>query len=76
MSGGMGAGRKRGRKATAPVRYPILPHPTAMSIAAGSEPWYKATPKSRAVRRDSEWGIVPLMAETTELSRRKGPTLR
>lgn len=42
----------------------------------GSASWYKAMPKSRAVRRESEWGIVPLMAETTELSRREGSTLR
>jgi hypothetical protein len=39
----------------------------------GSMPWYKATPKAGAVRRESERGIVPVIAETTELGVGKAP---
>src|SRR6266571_4933823 len=38
MSGYSGAGRKRGHAATAPARYPLLPHPSAKSIAAEACP--------------------------------------
>ena len=39
----------------------------------GSKPWYKATPKARAVRRESERGIVPRTVETTQLDVGKAP---
>ena len=52
------------------------PAPVGEIDRRGSEPWYKASPKSGAVRRESEWGVVPLTAETTQLGPRKGPTLR
>lgn len=39
----------------------------------GSMPWYKATPKSGAVRRESERAIVPKIVETTELGVGKAP---
>jgi len=42
----------------------------------GSRSWYKRTAKSRAARRESERGTVPLTAETTELGPREGPALR
>jgi hypothetical protein len=38
--------------------------------------WYKATPKSRAVRRESERVVVLMTPETTQLRARKGPALR
>jgi hypothetical protein len=38
--------------------------------------WYKATPKSRAVRRESERVVVLKTPETTQLGARKGPALR
>jgi hypothetical protein len=38
--------------------------------------WYKATPKSRAVRRESERVVVLRTSETTQLGARKGPALR
>src|SRR6266542_3222629 len=52
------------------------PAPAGEIDRRGSEPWYKAPPKSGAVRRESEWGVVPLTVETTQLGPRKGPTLR
>jgi hypothetical protein len=39
----------------------------------GSLPVYKATPKSRAVRRESERVVVPMIAETTQLGVGKDP---
>jgi len=39
----------------------------------GSMPWYKAIPKSRALRRESERGILPGIAETTQLGVGKAP---
>ena len=52
------------------------PAPVGDVDSHGSEPWYKAPPKSGAVRRESEWSVVPLTVETTQLGLRKGPTLR
>jgi hypothetical protein len=49
------------------------PAPGVEVDSPGSRPWYKATPKSRAVRRQSERGIVPKIAETTELGVGKAP---
>jgi hypothetical protein len=50
------------------------PAPVGEVDRHGSRPWYKATPKSRAVRRESERAIFVLMtAETTQLGRGKGP---
>ena len=39
----------------------------------GSMSRYKATPKSGAVRRESERVAVPMIAETTQLGVGKGP---
>jgi hypothetical protein len=52
------------------------PAPDGEIDRCGSEPRYKATPKSGAARRESEWGVVPVTAETTQLDLREGPTLR
>ena len=50
------------------------PAPVGDVDRGGSRPWYKATPKARAVRRESERAIaVPMTAETTQLGRGKGP---
>ena len=67
MSGYSGAGRKRGHAATAPARYPLLPHPSREVDSGGSVSWYKPKAKSGAVRRESERGIVPRIVETTQL---------
>jgi len=66
-SGYSGAGRKRGHAATAPARYPLLPHPSREVDSGGSVSWYKPKAKSGAVRRESERGIVPRIVETTQL---------
>ena len=58
------------------VNWGSSPAPDGEVDSRGSELWYKATPKSRAVRRDSERGIVLLTTETTELGAREGPVLR
>jgi len=49
------------------------PAPEVEVDSPGSMPWYKATPKSRAVRRQSERDIVPRIAETTQLGEGKAP---
>ena len=49
------------------------PVPGVEVDSPGSMPWYKATPKSRAVRRQSERGTVPRIAETTQLGVGKAP---
>jgi hypothetical protein len=50
------------------------PAPVGDVDRRGSWPWYKATPKARAVQRESERAIsVPMTAATTELGRGKGP---
>jgi hypothetical protein len=49
------------------------PAPAGEVDSRGSMSWYKATPKSRAARRESEWVIVPAIAETTELGVGKDP---
>jgi len=52
------------------------PAPDGEIARRGSEPRYKAVPKSGAARRESEWGVVLSTAETTQLGLREGPTLR
>jgi hypothetical protein len=47
--------------------------PVGQVESPGSWPWYKANPKSRAVRRESERGVVPRIAETTQLGVGKAP---
>jgi hypothetical protein len=49
------------------------PAPVGEVESYGSLPWYKATPKSRAARRESERVTVPRIAETTELGVGKAP---
>ena len=49
------------------------PAPVGVVDHRGSEPVYKATPKSRAVRRQSERVVVPVIVETTELGVGKDP---
>ena len=49
------------------------PAPVGVVDHRGSKPVYKATPKSRAVQRESERDIVPMIAETTELGVGKDP---
>ena len=47
--------------------------PVGASNSRGSLPWYKAKPKSRAVQRESERVVVPMIVETTQLGVGKGP---
>jgi len=68
-SGVEGTARREGGS----VNWGDPPAPVGRSIPRGSLPWYKATPKSRAVRKESERGIVPMIAKTTELSVGKAP---
>jgi hypothetical protein len=49
------------------------PAPAREVESRGSWSWYKATPKSRAARRESERGIVPATAGTTEPGVGKAP---
>lgn len=49
------------------------PAPAGEVDSRGSLSWYKAHPKSRAVQRESERVIVPMIVETTELGVGKDP---
>jgi hypothetical protein len=49
------------------------PAPVREVESAGSWSWYKATPKSRTARRESERGIVPVTTGTTEPGVGKAP---
>jgi len=49
------------------------PAPGGEVDRAGSRPWYKATPKSRPVRRESERVVLPMIVETTQLGVGKDP---
>jgi len=51
------------------------PAPVSEVDSRGSRPWYKATPKSRVVRRESE-RVVLMTPKTTQLGAREGPALR
>ena len=51
------------------------PAPVGEIDSPGSLPWYKATPKSRAVRRESERVVLLMTVETTQLDAREGPVL-
>ncbi len=52
------------------------PAPVGDVDRPGSWSWYKATPKSRAVQRESERVVVLRTPKTTQLGARKGPALR
>ncbi len=58
------------------VTWGYPPAPVCDVDRRGSRSWYKATPKSRAVRRESERVVVLMTPKTTQLGARKGPALR
>jgi len=49
------------------------PAPDGVVDHHGSMPVYQATPKSRAVQRESERVVVPTIVETTQLGVGKDP---